>query len=549
MQSDSFKRFSKDWQRALGIPSGFFRKSKKVGNKDISHNTSQAASRSKSMASSDCSVGVKIDKANSPRAHNTIDEFLSVADIGKTVKIDDQFLASPRTRGPDSGHGVSPEGGGLVSGTTNLIYSSAGSPISPGEFTKGISPKIATSLIHLPPSINELDRMSPQRQAWVRSFLDTTTSTQRSDIVRSESAWDVMDVSPSKGHDRTTSSGQGVPNTFESTGLFIVKMIQVTNKASNKIFDVEWNLRIGNVDRISHPARSFKDNPGNTVTMNEVFMFDVDEPFQLDMSLTGHPVATKFGTLAGFSNAQQAVHLGQLQLSFCLETMDRSIRTYKLLPSSDTDDKSTAKSDCEVVIMVGLHVLEEPVEDLSWETAACYRGFLTFMTRGARMSNWKRYWAVLEGRAIKLYDAEYQQKRDVLAIIPLAHLSGMHPPDPEKVDVGANGFSLAISPQGVDKSTSGEHSDVFANMDYCLYGFTDSLQMHDEWTAHLQESLEAFRAHMAQRLKARQRRLSRRALQSLSRHSFESSVPPSPLDGCEEGGDPLADLVELKFVW
>lgn len=125
----------------------------------------------------------------------------------------------------------------------------------------------------------------------------------------------------------------------------------------------------------------------------------------------------------------------------------------------------------------------------------------------------------------------------------------MHPPDPEKVDVGANGFSLAISPQGVDKSTSGEHSDVFANMDYCLYGFTDSLQMHDEWTAHLQESLEAFRAHMAQRLKARQRRLSRRALQSLSRHSFESSVPPSPLDGCEEGGDPLADLVELKFVW
>ncbi|KAF9312695.1 hypothetical protein BG006_004297, partial [Podila minutissima] len=157
------------------------------------------------MASPKCSLEVKIDKANSPRVHNTIDELSYVADIGKSVKIDDQFMASPRTRGPDSDDGVSSEGGGLVSGTTKSIYSSAGSPISPDEFTKGISPKIASSRIHLPPSINELDRMSPQRQAWVRSFLDTTTSTQRSDIVRSESAWDVMDISPSKGHDSTIS--------------------------------------------------------------------------------------------------------------------------------------------------------------------------------------------------------------------------------------------------------------------------------------------------------------------------------------------------------
>lgn len=52
-------------------------------------------------------------------------------------------------------------------------------------------------------------------------------------------------------------------------------VIQVTNKASNKIFDVEWNLRVGNVEKTSLPARSFKDNPGNTVTMNEVFMLYV----------------------------------------------------------------------------------------------------------------------------------------------------------------------------------------------------------------------------------------------------------------------------------
>ncbi|KAF9315631.1 hypothetical protein BG003_002851 [Podila horticola] len=540
MQSDSFKRFGKDLRGVLGIRNGIFGKSKKVGNQDI-QNTNQAAPTPKSTAGSQRSVEVKIDMANSPGAHDTIKEPLSFTDIGKTVKLDDQFLAPPRERGSDSGDAASPGAwSGPVTGTTNSSHSSVGSPISPGEFTKGVSPKIASSLVHLPPSINNLDRLSLQRQAWVRSFLDSTTSTQNTtNVIRSEPALDVSDVGPNKGY-HGTSSRQVVSDTSEPAGLFIIKMIQVTNKASNKIFDVEWNLRVGNVEKTSLPARSFKDNPGNTVTMNEVFMFDVNEPFQLDMSLTGHPVTTKFGTMAGFSNAQ-AVHLGQLQLSFCLETMDRSIRTHKLRPSAYTDDKNTTKSDCEVVIMMGLHVLEEPVEDRSWETTERCQGYLTFMTRSARMSNWKRFWAVLEGRTIKLYDAEYQQKRDVLAIIPLAPLLGVHPPDLEKVDVGANGFSLAISPKGVDMSTRGEYSDVFANMDYCLYSFADSLQMRDEWTAHLQESLEAFTTHMAQRLKAQQRRLSRGAVQS--------NVPPSPFDGDGEGEDPFADLVELKFVW
>jgi len=51
--------------------------------------------------------------------------------------------------------------------------------------------------------------------------------------------------------------------------------MQVTNKASTKIFDVEWNLRVGAQEGTSHPSRSFKDNPGNTATMNEVFMLYV----------------------------------------------------------------------------------------------------------------------------------------------------------------------------------------------------------------------------------------------------------------------------------
>ena len=185
--------------------------------------------------------------------------------------------------------------------------------------------------------------------------------------------------------------------------------MQVSNRASAKVFDIECNLRIGSAERSSHPARSFKDSPGNTATMNEVFLFDVNAPFQLDIEVTGTPIVTKFGTMAGFSNTQRA-HLGQLQLDMPLESMENSIRTFKLKraqhPSTVTEGSvssvkttttihssrtstslhSKEKADCEIVLMMGVHVFKEPVEDRTWETETLYQGNLTVMTRGTRRS-------------------------------------------------------------------------------------------------------------------------------------------------------------------
>jgi hypothetical protein len=107
---------------------------------------------------------------------------------------------------------------------------------------------------------------------------------------------------------------------------------------------------------------------------------EINDPFQLEMTILGNPVATKFGTMAGFCNAQ-TVSLGHLCLSFCLESMEKSIHTYRLTPDVA---KSSIKTDCEVVMMVAMHIADEPEEDLSWETEALHQDYLTLMTRGGR---------------------------------------------------------------------------------------------------------------------------------------------------------------------
>ncbi|KAF9572033.1 hypothetical protein EC968_010438 [Mortierella alpina] len=314
----------------------------------------------------------------------------------------------------------------------------------------------------------------------------------------------------------------------------------------------------------------------NTATMNEVFLFDVNEPFQLEVDVTGIPVATKFGTIAGFANTQQ-VHFGHLHLPLGLQSMEKSVRTYKLqrtMPIGEGSQPSSAttaaaatttatattataasikalakeKLDCEIVIMIGVHVLEEPIEDRSWETQTHFEGNLTVMTRGSRMAAWKRYWAVLEGSSLKLYDAEYQLKREPIAIIPLAHIQGVQPPDYEKVDVGSNGFSLAVSHSGVDMMQAAEFD--LDDMDYHIYAFTDSAYLLEIWKGHLDEALDQYRENMMRReevqdaKRRRRRRQGRAAMNVVDLGHADRGGEAEEEDEEEEA----VQLIDLRFV-
>ncbi|KAF9091335.1 hypothetical protein BGX23_005263 [Mortierella sp. AD031] len=230
--------------------------------------------------------------------------------------------------------------------------------------------------------------------------------------------------------------------------------------------------------------------------------------------------------------------------------MEKSVRTYKL--KQPVGDDAKGKTDCEVVIMIRLHVLEEPVEDRSWEIETLYQGFLTVMARGGRVASWKRYWTVLEGRALKLYDAEYQLKRDVITVIPLTHISRVQLPDYEKVDVGSNGFSMVVHPQGVDLKIMTSSVVDRSELDYCIYAFTDSSHFHEVWLAHLEEAIEQYQENMRRRKELQPAKMSLRATRSLSRHSFEtsSSAPVTSLDPADDDdgneGSPKVILDHFK---
>ena len=134
-----------------------------------------------------------------------------------------------------------------------------------------------------------------------------------------------------------------------------------------------------------------------------------------------------------------------------------------------------------------------------------------------------------------------------MGVIPLAHIMRIEPPDYDKVDVGANGLSMIVDPNGVDLRGSGNNQVDASELDYSVYAFTDSSHLHEVWSAHLEEALDQYHEKMKRRGQMQKANMVRRASQSLSRHSFESSVPPSLLDREDEGL--RREMIDVKFVW
>ncbi|KAG0039069.1 hypothetical protein BGZ82_009767 [Podila clonocystis] len=586
MQNDAFKRFSKDLTDALVIPVNYL--NKKAKRIPLPGNDKKNRIGAVGLAGLQAGVlknhddhhqpspgGLQYDKAHHKGSESVSLHNFSLSTISKTSVDDNQSFTS--------------NGSGSTASFGKFGKSGLKSPLSPTSFrgSGGLPVREEPPLVHCPPSVASLEQFSPERLAWVKDCIFQPAYSQPQNGKMSEHAWDTVEGANHGGghfhnsHSEARSTDEiahthnypghcfgrsGYDNPNEATGLLFVKLMQVTNKATTKLFEVEWSLRVGSIERTSHPTRSFKDNPGNTATMNEVFLFDVNEPFQLDMELTGTPVATKFGTMAGFTN-NQMVRLGSLQLAFPLESMEKSVRTYKLrrpLHDSHHAGKPSVKTDCEVVVMVGLHVLEEPIEDRSWETDTVYQGNLTVMTRGSRMARWKRYWAVLEGASLKLYDPDYQQKRDALAAIPLAHILSIQQHDYDKVDVGSNGFCLAVDRQGVDMTHSADFD--MTGMDYKIYAFTDSSYLKEVWNANLEEAMDTYRENMNRRYQVRQAKRSRRvpspssspspsSLSSPASSSSSSSSPSATNVGGgrgqsspEDDDEDVVDLIDLKFV-
>ncbi|KAG0180003.1 hypothetical protein DFQ29_001377 [Apophysomyces sp. BC1021] len=109
--------------------------------------------------------------------------------------------------------------------------------------------------------------------------------------------------------------------------------------------------------------------------------------------------------------------------------------------------------------------------------------FVTIYVRGRTSPRWDRYWAVLRGVQLELYDFQYRESRPPRYIFPLQYLvRAVYPAADDEaerqVDIGSRGLALEFSEQVLDR-----HHQLLDNPEFeCrMYLLPDTLAKAREW--------------------------------------------------------------------
>ncbi|KAI9020254.1 hypothetical protein CLU79DRAFT_704098 [Phycomyces nitens] len=206
--------------------------------------------------------------------------------------------------------------------------------------------------------------------------------------------------------------------------------------------------------------------------LEETFLCDIDEPSSITLKVYSQPRSR----IHRISNRTPEECVGQHRFDATLERCDKKLRRYTL-----EGGESGSGATYQVLVVFGTYVSHQAQTLLT--NRPVFAGYMTLYVRGQRSAKWNRYWAVLFGTDLRLYDFEAKETRPPVDTIPLAcFLYGFRPPvedDDGQVDVGAHGLALQFSKLAAGLRGEKEGDDIW--LECRVYVLPDSVKMSQEW--------------------------------------------------------------------
>ncbi|KAI9286203.1 hypothetical protein BC943DRAFT_379471 [Umbelopsis sp. AD052] len=238
------------------------------------------------------------------------------------------------------------------------------------------------------------------------------------------------------------STPKGNRTQFVPKGLFYFRVLQITSKSSAKCRDVRCELQIENEVCSSELMRSTRCGKSSAqANFDETFLFDVEGPFVANLSIYSQAKGSSF--LRSNKKALE-VCLGKESIEF--DTIGPTEKRIHRIDLKGWPENSST-DNFQILVSIGLHVNHRTMAVVN--QTRFYEDYLTVYVRSGMTPRWRRYWAILKGSNLGLFDFEYREDRPPIAIIPLQEfLSAFHPAvddDERQVDVGSMGLALQFS--------------------------------------------------------------------------------------------------------
>ncbi|KAF7732161.1 hypothetical protein EC973_006416 [Apophysomyces ossiformis] len=205
---------------------------------------------------------------------------------------------------------------------------------------------------------------------------------------------------------------------------------------------------------------------------DEIFLFDVDKPTTAVLT-----VYAQIRSSGMFNSRTQDKCIGKETFKITMCAQQKQLQRFTINNHAQPNQSNTY----QILVVYGTFVSRRAQTLLNKTTLL--QDFVTIYVRGRTSPRWDRYWAVLRGVQLELYDFQYRETHPPQYIFPLQSLvRAVYPATDDEaerqIDIGSRGLALEFSEQVLDRRHRLLDDPEFECRMYLL---PDSLGKAREW--------------------------------------------------------------------
>ncbi|KAL0086969.1 hypothetical protein F4703DRAFT_1927835 [Phycomyces blakesleeanus] len=310
-----------------------------------------------------------------------------------------------------------------------------------------------------------IDQLAEEKLAWIREehtagFLGQNLKNTLSNYGRF-----IVLCKPYASSQIITNSCQIVKKTHGPKAMFYLRLLQVTNTDSSKSCKFRCSVQVNQEFCMSSYATSEKR--GN----------DVSEPTMATISLYTQPRSASLFNLRGRADD---ICVGEESFHITLNPKEKHFQRF------DIHDKSQPNkySSYQVLAVFGMYISQR--SQVLINDTVLIAGYVTVYVQGPMAPKRERFWAVLRGVKLEMYDFEYKEARSTRYILPLDTLVEAFYPNLNKYDRHqmmneSHCLALQFSENSLspyDEQNLQENLDSF---EYRMYMLADTAEGSHDW--------------------------------------------------------------------
>ncbi|CAO3623354.1 unnamed protein product [Cunninghamella blakesleeana] len=365
---------------------------------------------------------------------------------------------------------------------TNKMASSKSFTLS-SSFKKNIATKSASvnsikylePLVHCNGPYHTLDQLPDEKWQWIRN---PSLAESQQGLQNPLANWSsISSLVFRKPHRQFESKSFSIikPKPLAPKAMLYLRVLQITSQDTSKPGFFRCEVKIG--DEICTSSYTISEKCGkNSVQANldETFLFDISESSEATLSIYSQqkPSIHFFQSQHSF-NHHDDDYIGQYTLNVQISAIQKNVQRHVMVDPHG--------QHYQMVIVQGVYVSHRYQTMIN--ESILIRDYLTVHVRGANAPKLERFWSVVRGVQLELYDYNLKESNRPTYIIPLctliqAYHSDMD--DQEILPINQNQLTLQFS----EETLYGTYRDVFLdNPDFeCqMYILTDCLQSSKAW--------------------------------------------------------------------